>query len=63
MLRFGCVGIPGRSSRAWLGGEDCSVGGGGPRREEVEPENQRSPLQTSVAPTGPGFHCKILVMP
>lgn len=33
-------GVPGRSSRAWLGGEDCSVGGGGPRREEVELETR-----------------------
>lgn len=57
MLDVGCAGIPGRSSRAWLGREDCSMGGGGPRREEVErKKDQRSPLQTSVVPTGPGFH-------
>ncbi|KAA8594081.1 hypothetical protein FQN60_004915 [Etheostoma spectabile] len=47
------VGIPGWSSRAWLGREDCSVGGGGPRREEVELKVPISPLQTSVVPTGP----------
>lgn len=56
MPHVGCAGVPGRSSRARLGREDCCVGGGGPRREEVELKNQRSPLQTSVVPTGPGFH-------
>ena len=38
MLDVGASGIPGRSSRAGLGREDCSVGGGGPRREKVEPK-------------------------
>ncbi len=53
MLDVGCAGIPGWSSCAWLGGEDCGLGGGGPWREEIESKNQRSPLQTSVVPTGP----------
>lgn len=41
MLDVGCAGIPGRSSRAWLGRKDCSMGGGGPRREEVEQKKTR----------------------
>lgn len=39
MLDVGCSGVSGRSDCAWLGGEDCSVGGGRPRRAEVEPQD------------------------
>lgn len=49
LILVGCVGVPGRSSRSRLGGEDCGVGGGGPRREKVEQRNQRSPQQTWIA--------------
>lgn len=35
-LGVGRAGVPGLRGGARLGGEDCGVGGGRPRREEIE---------------------------
>lgn len=35
-LGVGCAGVPGLRGGARLGGEDCGVGGGRPRREKIE---------------------------
>lgn len=39
MLGVGRAGVPGLCGGARLGGEDCGVGGGGPRREKIEHKN------------------------
>lgn len=40
-LGVGCAGVPGLRDGARLGGEDCGVGGGRPRREEIEQKHSR----------------------
>lgn len=48
MLDVGCAGIPGLHGRAWLGREDCSMGGGGPWREEIEHQKQTEITTTNL---------------
>lgn len=48
LILVGCVGVPGWSGGSRLGGEDCGVGGGGPRGKKVEQRNQRSQQQTWI---------------
>lgn len=60
---FGSPGVPGWSSCPWLGGEDCGMGGGGPRREEVELRAPEIATSNLIIPTGSELLLKTSVMP
>lgn len=54
MLDVVSSGVSGFCSCAWLGGEDCSVGGGGPRRAQMRLQN--TTVQTSAVLTRQETH-------